>query len=200
MRNARREDQPLVIAVHHDHYADRTSGETPAVLPGKELVPAIVWILDFDAEHLGEVLSQAVGGSGLDASSSCWDKALNSGCVQTPCELFVLRLDPRDDGDCEELFVHPSVEVKDLAHFRIGFLFRQEGGVAFLPEELASANERLWRLELPSDNAVPLVELQGEITVALYPLRVVYTCGLVASREEAIKTYKDTLPFLRSDG
>jgi len=200
VRNARGEDQPLVIAVHHNHYANRTSGEAPAVLPGKELVPAIVWILDFDAEHLGEILSQAMGGRALDASSGRRDKALDGGRVQTPRELFVLRLDPRYNGDREELFVHLSVEVKDLAHFRVGFLFRHEGGVALLPQELASANERLRRLELPSDDAVPLVELQGEITIALYPLRVVYTCDLVASREEAIKTYKGTLLFLRSDG
>jgi hypothetical protein len=91
-----------------------------------------------------------------------------------PANFSFSDLIPGTDGDREELFIHPSVEVKDFAHFRVGFFFRQEGGVPLLPEEFASANERLWRLELPSDDAVPLVELQGEITVALYPLCVVY--------------------------
>jgi len=81
MRNAGREDQPLVIAVDHDHHADRTSRESPAVLPGKELVPAIVWILDFDSEHLGEVLPKAVGCGGLNTSSGSWDKSLDGGRV-----------------------------------------------------------------------------------------------------------------------
>jgi len=54
--------------------------------------------------------------------------------------------------------------------------------MALLPEELASANERLWRLEFPSNDAVPLVEFQGEITVALYPLCVVYS--LISSYTE----------------
>lgn len=80
-RNARREDQPLVITMHHDHYADHTSRKSPAVLPSKELVPAIVWILDFDAKHLGEVLPEAVGGGALDTSSSSWDKSLDGGGV-----------------------------------------------------------------------------------------------------------------------
>ena len=54
--------------------------------------------------------------------------------------------------------------------------------MALLPEELASTNKRLRRLEFPSNDTVPLVELQGEITVALYPLCVVY--GLVNSDME----------------
>ena len=186
--------------MHHDHHANHTRRESPAILPGKQLVPTIIRILDFDAEHLGKVLPEAVGGGALDTASGSWDKSLDGSRVQTSSKLFVLRLDPRDDGDGEQVFEYSSVEVKDLAYFNVGFVFCQEGGMALLPEELASANERLWGLESPSNDAVPLIELQGEITVALYPFCVVY--GLINSDMERgkITIYRGTLPFRRWDG
>lgn len=46
-------------------------------------------------------------------------------------------------------------------------------GVAFLPEELAGAEEGLWVLEFPADDGVPLVELEGEVAVGADPFGVV---------------------------
>lgn len=42
--------------------------------------------------------------------------------------------------------------------------------MAFLPQELARAQERLWVLELPSNDVVPLIELVGQVAVRLNPL------------------------------
>jgi hypothetical protein len=47
-------------------------------------------------------------------------------------------------------------------------------GVALLPEEFTGTEERLRVLEFPSDDRVPLVELEREITVGLDPLCVVW--------------------------
>ena len=58
--NARRQNQALVVSVHHGEHTQSPGRETPRVLPGVELVSGLIGILELDAEHLGEVLAQAV--------------------------------------------------------------------------------------------------------------------------------------------
>lgn len=175
--NPGREDKTLVVSVDHDHDADRACGETPRVLPDESLGPAggICRILDGDIEHLRarEVLSEAVRGRTLNSTAGGGDEALDGSCVETPGELLLLGLNAGDDGHGEELLVHSSVEVEDLEHLLVRFRLGQMRGVALLPQELASTEERLWVLELPTDDAVPLIELQWKVTVALNPLGIV---------------------------
>jgi hypothetical protein len=45
------------------------------------------------------------------------------------------------------------------------------GSVALLPEELSCADKGGWVFKLPSDNVGPLVEQEGQITMAVDPLR-----------------------------
>jgi hypothetical protein len=58
--NTGRQNQTLVVSVHHGEHTKRSGRETPRVLPSVELVSGLVGILELNAEHLGEVLSQAV--------------------------------------------------------------------------------------------------------------------------------------------
>ena len=70
--------------------------------------------------------------------------------------------------------------------------------MTFLPEEFAVAEERLRVLELPSYDAIPLIEFQGEVAMALDPLGVVWV-GKVDIRVEnrGLGTYTDTSLFLK---
>ncbi len=66
---------------------DRASGETPGVLPGK--LHLLLSILKLDIKHLGEVLTQAVGGSSLNTAAGGRNEGLHSGGVITPSELLI---------------------------------------------------------------------------------------------------------------
>lgn len=193
--DARGEDEALVVAVDHDHDAERARREAPRVLPHVQLVAAGVGrVLDRDVEHLGEVLAEAVRRAALDAATRRRDEALDRGRVEAAGKLLLLRLDTGDDGDGEELLVHAAVQVEDLEHLLVGLGLGLERRVALLPQELARAQERLCGgqtigvrfpiarqarkakgrtrvLELPAHDRVPLVELEREVTVRADPLR-----------------------------
>ncbi len=164
--HTRGKNQTLVITMHHDHNTDRPRRETPRVLPDIELrLPDfILGILNRDIEHLrpGEVLSETVGGGGLDATSRGGDEAFDGGGVQTAGEFLLLGFDTGDDGDGEELFVYSAVQLEDLADLDVSFGFGEMRGVAFLPEELSRSQEWLGVLEFPTDDVVPLVQLERE--------------------------------------
>lgn len=67
----------LVISMDHNHHSNRPCGETPAVLPGKLLLSALLCpaavcavrvCLELDIKHFGEVLAQAVAGASLQST------------------------------------------------------------------------------------------------------------------------------------
>ena len=109
----------------------------------------------------------------LDSAPRGWDEPFEGSGVQSSCEFLLLRLDTRDNGDGEEVFIDLAVQVEDLSHFGVGFGFGEESGVAFLPEELARAEEWLWVFEFPTNNAVPLVEFEWEVAMTSNPFGVV---------------------------
>lgn len=116
-------------------------------------------------------------GGGLDTSSSGRDKSLDGRGIKASCELFLLRLYTRNYRNGQEILVHPSVQVKDLSHFGIGFLFGEMCGMAFLPQKFTCTNERLGVLELPSYNAIPLIQFERKISMTFDPFSVVWIHG-----------------------
>lgn len=56
-----------------------------------------------------------------------------------------------DNGNSQELFVHPSVQVKGLHDHLVSFLEARVRGVTFLPQELPCAQERGRVFELPPE-------------------------------------------------
>lgn len=169
-----RQDETLVITVDHDHDTQRTGGETPRVLVRVQSTLRLVWRLDGNVKHLGEVLSQVVGSSGLDTSARGGDETFHSGGVITTGKLFLLGLFTGDDGHSEDIFVDLSVELENVEDFLVSIGLVEEGGVAFLPEELSGTEERLRVLEFPSNDRVPLVELEREVSVRVDPLGIVW--------------------------
>lgn len=115
-----------------------------------------------------------VGSSGLDTSAGGGDETFHSGGVITTGKLFLLGLFTGDDGHSEDILVDLSVELKNVEDFLVSIGLVKEGGVAFLPEEFSGTEERLRVLEFPSDDRVPLVELEREVSVRVDPLGVVW--------------------------
>ena len=62
-RNARRQDQAVVVRVRHDDRADHARRNAPAGRPGELLLT--VGVLELDLERLGEVLAEEVARTGL---------------------------------------------------------------------------------------------------------------------------------------
>lgn len=177
--DTRREDETAVVTVDHDHDTEGTGGQTPGVLPHVErsgllLVVALGGgVLDGDTEHLTEVLAQTVGGTTLDTTTGGGDVALNGGGVETTGELLLLGLLTLDNRNSQKFLVDTSIEVEDCHNLLVSTLLGQVGCVTLLPQELSGSEERLGVLELPTDDGVPLVELEGQVTVTSDPLGVV---------------------------
>ena len=183
---ARREDEALVVAVHEDHDADGASRKAPAVLPdvdGRFLLTFFrAGVLDGDVEHLAEVLSQAVGCAGLDATACGRDEAFDGGGVVCAREFLVVGLDALDDGDGQEVFIYGGVVVEDLSYFFAGAFFRQMRCVAFLPEKFAGAQKWHGVFEFPPDDVIPLVQPEREVTMGADFLGVMRVHGCLRGR------------------
>lgn len=136
-------DHAEIVSVRHDHDTDAPRRETPRVLPDVQDAAPLLRVLHLNVEHPGEILAETVRGRGLNTSPSGGDEALDGRGEETAGELLVLRLDALDHGDGEELLVNAAVEFEDLVDLLLGLSTGHEGGVALLPEELASPKERL---------------------------------------------------------
>lgn len=113
------------------------------------------------------MLTESVRRCCLYTSTCSGDEAFDSGSEVGTGEFLINRLGAFDYGYGEKFLVYIGIPIKDLEDFFRGLLLSQMRCVAFLPEELARSDERHWMLELPSDNVVPLVQLQGEVSVRL---------------------------------
>ena len=186
--NARWDNETLVVTVHENHDTDRTSGETPAVLPNVNLVSLLAILDDLlvvfngNVEHLREVLAQAMRCCGLDTSADGGNETLDGGRVVCARELLVDGLGTLDDRNGKELLVDGRIVVQNLHDFLASLLLGHVCGVTLLPQELSRTEERHGVLELPSDNVVPLVELERQVAVALDLLGVVAVHGGLTGR------------------
>ena len=184
-----REHKATVVTVDHNHDTQGTGRETPGVLPNMDrgllLVTLGGGILDGDVEHLAEVLPKTVRGTTLDTTASGGNVALHGGGVGTTGKLLLLRLLTLDHGNGQELLIDAGVQVQNLDDLLMGSILGQMSSVALLPQELTGSQERLGVLELPSHNGVPLVELEGKVTVTSDPLGIVWVHDGFRSRADS---------------
>lgn len=138
----------------HDHHADGSRRKTPRVLPHVRLalLGRVVGILNENVEHLRarEVLAEAVGSCALDTASGCWDEAFQGRRVQATCELLFFGLDTGNNGNGQEVLIDLAIELENLADLDIRLGFGEMGGVPFLPQELASTEERFLNEDIRS--------------------------------------------------
>jgi len=126
--------------------------------------------LEGDVERFGEVLTEVVGGSGLDGAEILGHGFDGVGVIGTG-EFFAIGFDAIDDGDAHPLFRESFIDSEDGERFLFGFFVSGVGSVALLPEEFGGAEEEA-RSEFPAHNVGPLVDEEGEIAVALDPVFV----------------------------
>ena len=85
-----------------------------------------------DVEHLGEVLTQAVRGGGLNSTTVGGNEGFDGGGVETSSKLFFLGLSTLDHGNSQQLFINTSIIIKDFNDFLLGFFLGSESTVTFL--------------------------------------------------------------------
>ena len=182
--DARGQHKTLVVGVDHDHDTNGPGGVAPRVLPAKQLLLVALGVLNRDVEHLAEVLAQAVRRGTLDTAARAGDVALTAERVERTGKLLGLRLHTLNGGHGKQIRVDVVVVLGDLVDLLLGALAREVGGVALLPQELTRAKEGLRVFELPAHDRVPLVQSQGQVTVALDPLCVVRVHDGLRSRAD----------------
>mmetsp|Transcript_18638 Transcript_18638/g.47989 ORF Transcript_18638/g.47989 Transcript_18638/m.47989 type:complete len:276 (+) Transcript_18638:867-1694(+) len=165
-RDARRQDEALVVRVHHHHHADRARRQPPRVLPGDRLVRVLVLVLDL--EHLAEVLPEAVARGTLDPAACVWDEALHSRRVVASGELLLFGLLALHHRHREQLLVHATVKVKDIQHLLVRVRLVRVRRVPLLPQELGRAEEGAGA-QLPAQHVRPLVHLERQVAVRRDP-------------------------------
>src|SRR4051794_178432 len=113
------------------------------------------WIFDSNVKHLAEILSQAMRGSTLDASSVRWNVSLNCCGIISSGELLLFRLSTSNDRNSKQLFVNASIEFKNLQDLFTSKTLCQMCSMTFLPQEFSSSEKRGCLFSLPSNDAVP---------------------------------------------
>jgi len=122
------------------------------------MLPSAGFVFKFDAEHLCEVLSQAVRSGRLHTTACCRDEGFDGRGVEPSCKLLVLgflrhtrthnteleqhcrwhcRLDhgtnlALEDRDTQQSLVNLGIQIQDLQDLFIGFSLRRECGMPFL--------------------------------------------------------------------
>jgi len=98
------------------------------------MLPSAGFVFKFDAEHLCEVLSQAVRSGRLHTTACCRDEGFDGRGVEPSCKLLVdhgtnLAL---EDRDTQQSLVNLGIQIQDLQDLFIGFSLRRECGMPFL--------------------------------------------------------------------
>ncbi len=137
-RNFRGQNQPLVVAVHHDDGPDDARGEPPRSRPAMLKLPILVQIAHFKC--LRKISHHGFDGVG-DVGAG---------------KLFGVRFFAGNHGNSRIVHREVGVNVQHLARFRLGLFARGVCRVPLLPEKLQRAQEE-FRAQLPAHHAVPLI-------------------------------------------
>ena len=167
-RDARREDEPAVVAVRHDDAADHSRRNAPRGRPG--VLQRLVAALELDLERFREVLPEVVRRAGLQRAAIAHERLDGIGARRAG-KLLARALLPVEHGHREHLFRERLVDAEHPQRLFVRFGFGLVRGVALLPEEFGRAQERPRHL-LPSDDVRPLVDEDRQIAPGLDPLRV----------------------------
>lgn len=79
-------------------------------------------------------------------------------------------------------FVDTRIIVKDLEHLLRSRLLTQMSSMALLPQELSRADKRHRISELPSNDIVPLIPLEREVTMGLDLVGIILVHGRLRRR------------------
>ena len=163
-----REYEAVVVAVGHDECAHKASGDAPG--GGPYVLELVLGVEELDFEGFGEVLSEEVGGAGLQGFAVL-HHGFDAVGVEGTGEAFVGRFYAFDDGHGHPVLGEVGIDVEHAACFFLSFLAGGVGGVAFLPEEFGGAEEHAGA-HFPAHYVGPLVAENGEVAVGFDPVLV----------------------------
>ena len=165
---ARRQDEPLIVAVHHDNRPDKARGKAPGRGPAELQGAFAVEIAD--GEGLGEILAEIVRSARLQRFAVAHHGLDGVGLVGAG-ETLGRGLAAGDDRDRRFIHGEVGVDVEHLARFGFGFIERGVGGVALLPVKFQRAQKE-FGTQFPAHHAVPLVDEHRQVAIGLNPLGV----------------------------
>src|SRR5215204_637301 len=132
--------------------------------------PVLVLVEEGDVEGAGEVLSEVVAGRSLERAPVTHQTLAGVG-LRSPGKALGWALGARENGDGHSLVEAIAVDAEHPLGFLARLLRRRVDGVALLPEELRSPQERAGDL-LPAHDVTPLVYEDRQVPVALDPVLV----------------------------
>ena len=209
-RQARRQDEPLVVRVRHDQRSDQARRHAPRRRP--DVLQLVVLVLERHVERSGEVLPEEVAGAGLERFPVLHQR-LDTVRLHGPCEALARRLDAADDRSGHVLLGEGRVDLQHAHRLLDGLLLRRVRGVTLLPEELHRAQEQA-RTHLPANHVRPLVEQNRQVAPGLDPAAVripddrlarrpddqVLLQAGVGVRDQPLSVVRHLEPGVRDDG
>ncbi len=131
------------------------------------MLALVVATCEGDILSLGKVLSEEVGGAGLNGLAVL-HHGFNREGLNRSREAFVFGLFTGDGGDGKHVALEVFVDLVHGVGLFDGFFLRFVGGVAFLPQEFCRAQEDAWA-HFPAHDVAPLVDLKGQVAVGFRP-------------------------------
>ena len=168
-RNPRRQDQAVVVAVHHDRGADQPRGHAPRRRP--HVLQRLVATLELNlrtpsrnSDRGCATFPPATHGRRRISASTEYVRA-------APANFSLSLFCPSMTGIASSVSRHSLYSAEDLQRFFLRLVGGLVCGVPFLPQELGRAKERPRHL-LPADDVRPLIDQDGQVAPRLNPLRV----------------------------
>ena len=168
-RDARGQDEAVVVAVGHDDRADHARGGAPGRL--ERVLELVVAAGEGHVIGAGELVAKIVARRTLKRLAIL-HHALDGVGRLGAGKLLLLGLAAGNDGDREHVAEEVGVAVELLHRLSLRLLGGLVDGVTLLPPELARAQEGAGGL-LPADDGAPLVIEHRQLTVGLQYARPV---------------------------
>ncbi len=159
-RDARRQDQTVIVAVGHDDTADDAGGQTPGGLV-RMLLPVLA-VGEGDVELLGKAGAEVMARAGLERLVVV-HHALDGVGVYGAGELFLLGLVAADDWHGKVIFTQVGVDLKLMQRLLACLGLGLVQSMPLLPEELSAAQEGT-RCLFPAEYGAPLIVQHRKIS------------------------------------
>ena len=135
-REARRQHQPLIVAVSHDDRADHASGQAPRC--GFTKLQCVILIQVLNLKSLRKVLAKIMRGGGLQCAFIL-HHAFNGGGDLRAGKSFSFTLRALDDGQRRFIDRKVRINIEDAVHLFNGFVLGSVRRVTFLPIKLGGS-------------------------------------------------------------
>ena len=166
--DAWRDDESIVVRVHHDESSDESRAHAPTGRPG--VLELTLAGLELNAGGFGEILTKEVRGSRLDGLAVLHHRLDTIGALGT-WEALAFALLAAENRHGEKVAREGLVNAEHFHRFLLRFGAGFVGRVTLLPEKLGGA-EKQTGPHFPADDIGPLVEKNREIAPGFHPAGV----------------------------